>query len=162
MKKVNELPYNYGVKMRIFPSSIQKRVIDKNIDFSRFYWNQLVAANKEIAFLRHNESLAWPWVDARIARLREIANPNCKLLKQMFPFANDNDIDKTSLMQVKANYVSAWKLCKKVPSTSHQHFTRNMLSAVISHQPSTTSINMREPPSSIARTSVFWTANMFN
>lgn len=122
MKKVNELPYNYGVKMRIFPSSIQKRVIDKNIDFSRFYWNQLVAANKEIAFLRHNESLVWPWVDARIARLREIANPNCKLLKQMFPFANDNDIDKTSLMQVKANYVSALKLCKKVPSTKPPTF----------------------------------------
>lgn len=122
MRKVSELPYNFGVKMKIFPSSIQKRIIDKNIDFSRFYWNQLVAANKGIAFLKHDESFAWPWAEARIAYLRDIANPNCKLLKQMFPFAKDSDLDSNAPMQAKANYADAWNLCKKVPSVKPPTF----------------------------------------
>ena len=46
MKALKDLPFCFGLKMQAYPSSVQRNIIDKNIDFSRFYWNQLVAANK--------------------------------------------------------------------------------------------------------------------
>ena len=107
--------------MQIYPSSIQKRIIDKNIDFARFYWNKLVWANKEIAKLRH-VGFACPWMDARIAWLQEIANPNAKALKQVYPFMNDKDLDINALMQAKANYGASWNLCRKVKSVQPPKF----------------------------------------
>ena len=123
MKKANDLPFNFGVKMRAYPSSTQKRIIDKNINFARFYWNKLVWANKEIAKLRHDSSLIkWPWVDARIEQLKQMADPNGKYLKQVYPFANDKELDSTALMQAKANYQASWNLCKKVKSAQPPTF----------------------------------------
>ena len=122
MKNVKELTYCFGLKMQAYPSSVQKRIIDKNIDFSRFYWNQLVAANKKMAGLRHTKSILWPWADDQIAHLRELANPNCKLLKQLFTFLNDPELDSDVPMQAKANYRAAWNLCKKVRSVQPPKF----------------------------------------
>jgi len=76
MKKAKDLPFNFGIKMQVYPSSTQKRIINKNIDFARFYWNKLVWANKEIAKLRHNSSLIrWPWANTRIEQ-RQLPPPN--------------------------------------------------------------------------------------
>ena len=114
--------YRFGMKMQAYPSSIQKHVIDKNIDFSRFYWNQLVTANKKMAGLRHAKTFCWPWADEQIARLSELANPNCKLLKCLFSFLNDPSLDSNVPMQAKANYQAAWKLCRKVKSVQPPKF----------------------------------------
>lgn len=122
MKKLKDLPYCFGLKMQAYPSSIQKNIIDKNIDFSRFYWNQLVAAHKKMTGLRHDKSFCWPWADDQIARLRDLANPNCKLLKRLFPFLNDPDLDSDVPMQAKANYQAAWNLCQKVKSVQPPKF----------------------------------------
>ena len=117
MKKAKDLPFNFGIKMQVYPSSTQKRIINKNIDFARFYWNKLVWANKEIAKLRHNSSLIrWPWANTRIEQLKQIADPNGKYLKQVYTFANDKELDSTALMQTKANYQASWNLYKKVKS----------------------------------------------
>lgn len=124
MRKARELPYHFGVKMQVYPSSVQKRVIEKNIEFARFFWNMLVDANKEISKLKHDASFVWPWVDARIERLKEISNPNCKAIKDIYPFARDKELDSNVPMQVKANYAAAWNLCKKgkcaQPPTFHK------------------------------------------
>lgn len=114
MKKLKDLPYYFGLKMRAFPSSAQKIVIDKNISFARFYWNQLVSANKTMAGLRHSKSFSWPWADAQIAHLQELCNPNCRLLKSWFMFLNDKALDSNVPMQVNANYQAAWNLFSKV------------------------------------------------
>ena len=122
MKKIKELPYCFGLKMQAYPSSTQKRIIDKNINFSRFYWNQLVAANKRAAGLKHAKSFSWPWADNQLAWLQELANPNCKLLKRLYPFLNDTELDSDVPMQAKANYQAAWNLCKKVKSVQSPKF----------------------------------------
>jgi len=124
MKKLKDLPFCFGLKMRAYPSDAQKRIIDKNIDFTRFYWNQIVAANKKMAGLRHTKSILWPWADAQMAHLREIANPNCQLLKCLFTFLNDSDLDSDVPMQAKANYQAAWNLCKKVKSVQPPKFRK--------------------------------------
>ena len=35
-----QLPYHYGVKLRVFPSAEQKRLIKSNSDASRFIYNE--------------------------------------------------------------------------------------------------------------------------
>ena len=47
-----KLPYHYGVKLRIFPSNEQKRLIKRNSDASRFIYNEMNGMNKEL-FLLH-------------------------------------------------------------------------------------------------------------
>ena len=150
MKSAKDLPYNFGVKMQAYPSSVQKRTIDKNINFARFYWNQLVGANKEISKLSHDSTLlAWPWVDARIAWLRELANPNGRMLKQVYTFANDKDLDSNVLMQAKANYNAAWNLCRKVKSAQPPTFHKKQ--AFGSYQTS----NKYANPKTIDKATVF-------
>ena len=123
MRSAKELPYKFGVVMQVYPSSRQKQIINKNINFARFYWNNLVRANKEIAKLKHtSEIFSWPWADNRIAWLKDLANPNCKIIKQMFVFANDPNLDSNAPMQEKHNYNAAWNLCKKVKSVRPPKF----------------------------------------
>ena len=148
MRSAKDLPYNFGIKMQAYPSSIQKRTIDKNIDFARFYWNKLVWANKEIAKLRH-ASLAWPWAAERIEQLRKIADPNGRYLKQVYHFANDKDLDSNALMQVKANYSASWNLCKKVKSAQPPTFHKKRDFG--SYQTS----NKYQKPKQIGRATVF-------
>ena len=123
MRNAKELPYKFGVVMQVYPSSRQKQIINKNINFARFYWNNLVRANKEIAKLKHtSEFFSWPWAENRIAWLKDLANPNCKIIKQMFVFANDPDLDSNVPMQEKYNYNTAWNLYKKVKSVRPPKF----------------------------------------
>ena len=122
MKALKDLPFCFGLKMQAYPSSVQRNIIDKNIDFSRFYWNQLVAANKKMSGLRHTKSIFWPWADEQIEHLRELSNQNCKLLKRLFPFLNDPDLDSDVPVRARANYQAAWNLCKKVKSVQPPKF----------------------------------------
>ena len=52
MKKMKDLAYHYGLKMRIYPSSQQKEIIKINSDVSRAVYNKLVAIDKELYLLR--------------------------------------------------------------------------------------------------------------
>lgn len=124
MKTLKDLPYCFGIKMQIFPSSIQKRIIDKNIDFARFYWNHLVAINKEISGLKSDKSFSYPWIESRISYLKELANPNCRILKSMYWFINNPELDSDVPMQTKANYKAAWNLYRKVKAVQPPAFRK--------------------------------------
>ena len=51
-KTMAQLPYHYGVKLRVFPSSEQKRLIKRNSDASRFIYNEMNGMNRELYQLR--------------------------------------------------------------------------------------------------------------
>ncbi|MBA1393307.1 transposase, partial [Lactobacillus sp. XV13L] len=51
-KIMAQLPYHYGVKVRIFPSTEQKRLIKRNSDASRFIYNEMNGLNRELFMLR--------------------------------------------------------------------------------------------------------------
>ena len=40
---MSKLPFHYGLQLRIYPSCEQMRIIHRNIDAGRWYYNQLVA-----------------------------------------------------------------------------------------------------------------------
>ena len=43
MKRMSALTYNFGIKLRIYPSSQQKKMIKQNYDAQRFAYNEYVA-----------------------------------------------------------------------------------------------------------------------
>ncbi|MBU9790413.1 helix-turn-helix domain-containing protein, partial [Lentilactobacillus sp. G22-6] len=43
-----QLPYHYGVKVRVFPSNQQKQLIKRNSDASRFIYNEMNGMNREL------------------------------------------------------------------------------------------------------------------
>ena len=122
MKRLQDLPWHFALKMQVYPSQRQKQVIDKNIDFARFYWNTLVDKQQQIARLRHDKTFLWPWADERIAQLEAMCQPNCRYLKQVYPFANDKDLDSDNPMSVKRHYQAAWNLWRKVPGVKAPTF----------------------------------------
>lgn len=48
MKSMAQMEYHYGLKVRIYPSDRQKKIIKINSDASRFIYNEMVAINKEL------------------------------------------------------------------------------------------------------------------
>ena len=48
MKSMAQMKYHYGLKVRIYPSDRQKKIIKINSDASRFIYNEMVAINKEL------------------------------------------------------------------------------------------------------------------
>ena len=91
MKKMKDLAYHYGLKMRIYPSSQQKEVIKINSDVSRAVYNKLVAIDKELYLLRQ--------VNCQLKRLSIVSTSwkNAKALKTWLIIIN---ICKTNALTV--------------------------------------------------------------
>jgi putative transposase len=108
-----KLPYHYGVKLRIFPSNEQKRLIKRNSDASRFIYNEMNGMNKEL-FLLHQVKIPIELVQKRIQILEQRLKTPATGISNVHSWLNDNDLD--SLMKANAikNYRAAWNLFRKV------------------------------------------------
>ncbi|MCT3286820.1 helix-turn-helix domain-containing protein, partial [Lactiplantibacillus pentosus] len=51
-KTMAKLLYHYGVKVRVFPSTEQKRLIKRNSDACRFIYNEMNGMNRELFMLK--------------------------------------------------------------------------------------------------------------
>ncbi len=51
-KTMAQLPYHCGVKVRIFPSTEQKRLIKRNSYASRFIYNEMNGMNNDLFWLK--------------------------------------------------------------------------------------------------------------
>ena len=49
LKLMSEYKYHSGIRLRIYPSHQQKRIIKKNAETARFIYNEMIACSKEIA-----------------------------------------------------------------------------------------------------------------
>ncbi|MFC6322472.1 RNA-guided endonuclease InsQ/TnpB family protein [Companilactobacillus baiquanensis] len=110
---MSQLPYHYGVKLRIFPSNAQKVLIKRNSDASRFIYNEMNGMNKELFRLRQVK-IPITLVQERIQTLKQrLKNPS-RGISNIHGWLNDPDLD--SLMKANAikNYRSAWNLYRKV------------------------------------------------
>ncbi|RRK09933.1 transposase [Lactiplantibacillus garii] len=108
-----QLPYHYGVKVRIFPSSRQKQLIKKNSDASRFIYNAMNGMNRELYELRQVKLLI-SLVLQRIKTLEDRLKRPSTGISNLHGWLNDPDLD--SLMKANAikNYRAAWKLFRQV------------------------------------------------
>ena len=46
MKRMSSLAYHFGIKLRFYPSSKQKKIIKLNCDAQRFVYNSYVGRNR--------------------------------------------------------------------------------------------------------------------
>lgn len=83
-KKIADLDYHYGLKMRLFPSSEQKRIIDNNMNASRFAYNEMVVIDKELYWLQKVQ-IPISIVQDRIAYLKRRKN-NTQMLFAIHPW----------------------------------------------------------------------------
>lgn len=111
-QKMADLAYHYGLKMRIFPSTKQKRTIDNNINASRFAYNEMVAIDKELFALSHVKTPI-SIVQDRIAYLNRRKN-NTQMLFAIHPWLAGTGIGTDVIDQARRAYQSAWRLFRQV------------------------------------------------
>ena len=112
-KTMAQLPYHYGVKVRVFPSTEQKRLIKRNSDASRFIYNQMNGMNNDLFWLKQVKIPIAIVLD-RIADLTERLKKPSTAISNIHGWLNHPDFD--SLMKANAikNYKTAWKLFRQV------------------------------------------------
>lgn len=108
-----QLPYHYGVKVRIFPSNEQKRLIKLNSDASRFVYNEMNGMNRELFWLRQVKTPIL-LIQQRISTLEARLKSPATGISNIHGWLNNPDLD--SLMKANAikNYHAAWNLFRKV------------------------------------------------
>ena len=115
MRRMNEMSYFIGVKVRIYPSNEQKRMIAKNDSAARFIYNRLVSRNKELYQLSRVNLYCRPVAD-RIDYLNSLGL-NLTDFKALYLFLEDKDIDSLAIMNAKQNYMTAWNNFRKNKSS---------------------------------------------
>lgn len=121
MKSMAQMKYHYGLKVRIYPSDRQKKIIKINSDASRFIYNEVVAINKELMQLRRVK-LPIDIVQDRIKQLT--MRQNAKQMSNHYQFLEDKRIDSLTKANAIQNYRKAWNAFRKVHATGVPKFHR--------------------------------------
>ncbi|MFD3388848.1 RNA-guided endonuclease InsQ/TnpB family protein [Ligilactobacillus salivarius] len=119
MKKMSDLAYHYGLKMRIYPSSQQKRIIDLNGNIARTVYNKMVAIDQELYQLKQ---IKLP-IDSILLRIKELEKrKNARNMSNHYPYMQDENIDSLAKANAIQNYQKAWKMFRKVHRTGTPKF----------------------------------------
>ena len=121
MKKMKDLAYHYGLKMRIYPSSQQKEIIKINSDVSRAVYNKLVAIDKELYQLRQVKLPIKEVID-RINELEK--RKSAKNMANHYQYMQDKCVDSDTLANAIKNYKNAWNMFRKVHQTGVPKFRK--------------------------------------
>ena len=116
MKKMKDYNYHIGLKLRIYPSDKQKKIIKMNGGASRYIYNKLVADNNEMYELKKTAIFSVADKD-RLEFLQSIHNSKSNTLV-MIPFLTQKEIDSDMIDNAIQNYKMAWNQYNKVKDTS--------------------------------------------
>ncbi|WP_334427398.1 MULTISPECIES: RNA-guided endonuclease InsQ/TnpB family protein [unclassified Levilactobacillus] len=108
-----QLPYHYGVKLRVFPSNEQKRLIKLNSDASRFIYNEMNGMNRELFALRQVKTPI-KLVQTRIETLKQRLKHPAINISNIHGWLNDQAIDSDMKANAIKNYRTAWKNFRQV------------------------------------------------
>ncbi len=111
MKSMSKLAYHFGLKMRIYPSTKQKQIIQVNSDISRTVYNKMVAIDQELYHLKQVK-LPIDTIQARIVDLE--SRKNARHMSNHYQYMQDKRIDSLTKANAIQNYQKAWKLYRKV------------------------------------------------
>lgn len=112
MIPMSDLPYHLGFKMRIYPSSQQKRIIAINCGVSRSVYNKLIAINSELMQLRKTDIYI-----RTVAQRIETIELRKKRLSKYYSYMSGKGVDSLAVAQAKLNYNAAWNMFKKIHSS---------------------------------------------
>lgn len=128
MERMSSLAYYFGIKLRFYPSSKQKKIIKLNYDAQRFVYNSYVGCNRTNyharRFLAINQGQAMPFVFPILndyeAKLAETVVANDELLakpkniRDAYSFLRVKEIDSLALANAIQNYRKAWNNYRKI------------------------------------------------
>ena len=119
MRKMNDLTYYYGLKMRIYPSTKQKQIIDLNGNIARTVYNKMVAIDQELYQL---EKIKLP-IDIIQARIKELkSRKSIRNMSNHYQYMQDKRIDSLAKSNAARNYQKAWNMYHKVHKTGTPKF----------------------------------------
>lgn len=121
MKSMAQMKCHYGLKVRIYPSDRQKKIIKINSDASRFIYNEMVAINKELWRLKQVK-LPIDTIQNRIEQLE--LRQSAKQMSNHFQFLEDKRIDSLTKANAIQNYHKAWNAFRKVHTVGVPKFHR--------------------------------------
>ncbi|PEG78673.1 helix-turn-helix domain-containing protein, partial [Lactobacillus sp. UMNPBX17] len=128
MKRMSSLAYHFGVKLRFYPSSKQKKIIKLNYDAQRFVYNSYVGRNRSNYHAKHylavRQYQAMPFAFSALnsyeARLAEEVVANNLLLakpkniRDAYSFLRVKEIDSLAIANAIQNYQKAWNNYRKI------------------------------------------------
>lgn len=112
MRRMSEMPYHIGFKVKIYPSDKQKHLIAVNDGAKRAVYNHLVACGNE----RYSLSKAAQSVPAyrdRIDYLKTVSTET-KYIQNALPFLYEKEVDSLAVANAILNYRNAWKNRKEL------------------------------------------------
>lgn len=112
MRPSAEMPYHIGLKIKLYPSDKQKRIIAVNDGAKRAVYNHMVACSNEIYFLKKS-SQSVPVYTERVDFLRFVSR-NAKNIKNALPHLYGEDVDDQTIANTILNYRHAWKNQKEL------------------------------------------------
>lgn len=111
MRKMSDLTYFYGLKMRVYPSTKQKQIIDLNGNIARTVYNKMVAIDQELYQL---EQVKLP-IDIIKGRIKELkSRKNARNMSNHYQYMQDKRIDSLTKANAIKNYQKAWNMYHKV------------------------------------------------
>ena len=128
MKRMSSLAYHFGVKLRFYPSSKQKKIIKLNYDAQRFVYNSYVGRNRSNYHAKHylavRQYQAMPFAFSILnnyeTRLAEEVVTNSELLdkprniRDTYSFLRVKEIDSLAIANAIQNYQKAWNNYRKI------------------------------------------------
>lgn len=119
MKKMSDLTYYYGLKIRIYPSSQQKKIIDLNGNIARTVYNKMVAIDQELYQLKQ---IKLP-IDSVLLRIEELKKrKQSSYLANHYRYLLNPLIDSQAIANAKQNYQKAWKMFRQAHQTGTPKF----------------------------------------
>ena len=112
MKKMKDLPYYIGLKVKIYPSDEQKRLIAMNDGAKRAVYNHLVACGNE-KYRLSKAAGSVPAYQGRLDYLKSVTGEVCNI-KNAMPFLYGDDVDEQAIANAVQNYHVAWKNMKEL------------------------------------------------
>lgn len=126
MKSMKEMPYKSGIKVRIYPSNLQKKIITVNFGVAEFVYNRKVAWETERYELKKVSIYLEP-VARRIEYLDSVLASR-KAFTNAIPFLNEPEVDSLAIDNALKNYSAAWKHWRDVPGAGVPTFHRRSYS----------------------------------
>lgn len=130
-----KLPYMMGLKLRMYPTHHQVKVLWKNLNASRFVYNQLLANSyTDSAIIRNKIDKNYPipkeyWKSnpktGKVIKSSTIRPTGlARITGERYPWLNDKDLDSNMFNNTLMHYQAAWKMFRKVHTAGTPKFKR--------------------------------------
>ena len=107
MKKMADMAYHCGIRVKLYPSNEQKRIIAVNDGAARAVYNHLVAVGNERYRLSKTAAFV-PVYQDRLGYLDSVSG--ClKNIKNALPYLYGPDVDDQAVANASKNYFASWK-----------------------------------------------------